>query len=226
MSPTKKTLLSPAAATIPRRAAKATRSIAVVETSRGRVSRERICTVATQMFAEYGFAATSIRNIAAACAISIPSIYHFFGDKDRLYAACRETGFREAADRLSRALQSHEPGRQRILAFVVELCDVLLNDRNFARLLQRGLLLEECGGVAELTTQYLAEELALLSAEIERLTGKSGAVGRTFSICALVLGLTLLRRIGEVDGSDPALAADPERLARHALNTVLPKQRW
>jgi AcrR family transcriptional regulator len=47
-------------------------------------TREVILEVAERLFAERGFAATSVRDIVAEADTSAPSLYHFFGSKENL----------------------------------------------------------------------------------------------------------------------------------------------
>ena len=46
--------------------------------------REVILEAAERLFAERGFAATSVRDIVAEAETSAPSLYHFFGSKENL----------------------------------------------------------------------------------------------------------------------------------------------
>jgi TetR/AcrR family transcriptional regulator len=62
------------------------------EGHRGRDSESTRATVidaAERLFAEHGFAATSMRDISAASGISHPLIHHHFGSKEDLYAAVK-----------------------------------------------------------------------------------------------------------------------------------------
>ncbi len=47
-------------------------------------TREVILETAERLFAERGFAATSVRDIVGEAGISAPSLYHFFGSKENL----------------------------------------------------------------------------------------------------------------------------------------------
>lgn len=47
-------------------------------------TREVILEAAERLFAERGFAATSVRDIVGAAGTSAPSLYHFFGSKENL----------------------------------------------------------------------------------------------------------------------------------------------
>ena len=51
------------------------------------VTRENIVRIAGQLFMEYGFRAVSTRQIAAACGLTQPALYHYFADKQDLYVA-------------------------------------------------------------------------------------------------------------------------------------------
>ena len=52
------------------------------EEVRGRIIRE-----ATRLFAERGYAATSVREIAEAVGVTKPTLYYHFGSKDGLFTA-------------------------------------------------------------------------------------------------------------------------------------------
>ena len=190
---------------------------------RSGLSRDKILAVATKMFAEYGFAAISIRDIAGACGVSIPSIYHFFDDKDTLYVRCYEQIFRAASAELHAVMMRAEPGHDRVREFTIGLCDLLLNNHDFRRLFQRELLREERRTIDQLTTHHFHDEFKLLTKEIASLTGDKQAMDRAFSIYALVFGLIQMRRIGELAGMSKSIALTPQHLASHVLGIVLPE---
>jgi TetR/AcrR family transcriptional regulator len=52
-------------------------------------TRESVLTAAEQLFAEHGFAATSMRDISSASGVSHPLIHHHFGSKKDLYDAVK-----------------------------------------------------------------------------------------------------------------------------------------
>src|SRR3954463_13245391 len=62
------------------------------EVTRGRDpghTRALVIDAAEHLFAERGFAATSMRDISAASGVSHPLIHHHFGSKEDLYAAVK-----------------------------------------------------------------------------------------------------------------------------------------
>jgi AcrR family transcriptional regulator len=48
-------------------------------------ARQRIADAASQLFAEQGFAATSMRQIASVAGVTKPMVYYYFGSKDDLH---------------------------------------------------------------------------------------------------------------------------------------------
>lgn len=64
--------------------------------------RERIFRSATQLFAQQGFAGTSVRAIAQAANTTKPMIYYYFGNKEQLY----RTVVTEHLERLAQATEA------------------------------------------------------------------------------------------------------------------------
>ncbi|MBN2549832.1 MAG: TetR/AcrR family transcriptional regulator [Anaerolineales bacterium] len=83
-------------------------------------SREHILSVAAQLFLERGFANVSIRDICEKSDVTPPTIYHYFGNKEKLFqAVVRRTlslrGFREA---LMFAVQAQSNPEARLKTFI------------------------------------------------------------------------------------------------------------
>ncbi len=190
------------------------------------LSRDKILMVATQMFAENGFSATSVRDIAHECGITLPSIYHFFGDKESLYRHCVETIFNGVAQQLRDSLLGGGSPKSRVRQFTVVLCDVMLNNHDFRRLLQRALLRRNQQGVEELTTHYFIAEFKLLAPAFQALDPSLDPAEHAFSLYALTFGLVQIKRIGELAGLDHRRFNTPIHLAENVLSTVLPSVNW
>jgi len=56
-------------------------------------TKRRIVLAASELFAAYGYAGTSVRQIAGSAAVSLGMIRHYFGSKRGLYRACIGTAF-------------------------------------------------------------------------------------------------------------------------------------
>ncbi len=75
-------------------------------TSKGRATRARIVDAALQLFAERGYEATTIRDIAEAASCSLGLAYHYFPSKDALVLEL----YRRLADELADGVASQPAG--------------------------------------------------------------------------------------------------------------------
>ncbi|MCH8856927.1 MAG: helix-turn-helix transcriptional regulator, partial [Proteobacteria bacterium] len=83
--------------------------------------REDILAAAARLFAEQGFSATSMNQVAEACGVAKPTLYHYFQDKQDLLAQIREpisSWARKAVDTRGRILALIDPSG----AMSVKLC--------------------------------------------------------------------------------------------------------
>jgi len=71
---------------------------------RGEITAARILDAAEALFAERGYAGTTLRDVADAVGLRIPSLYNHFPSKDALYAAVLERGFGPVLDLLGETL--------------------------------------------------------------------------------------------------------------------------
>ena len=78
----------------------------------GRERREQLLDVGRTLFAQKGFEATSIEEIAARAGVSKPVVYEHFGGKEGLYAVVVD---REMSDLLGRLTDALQGGHPRIL---------------------------------------------------------------------------------------------------------------
>jgi AcrR family transcriptional regulator len=72
---------------------------------KGEITAERILDAAEALFAQRGFAGTTLRDVAEGVGIRIPSLYNHFPSKDALYAAVLERGIRPVLNALTAARQ-------------------------------------------------------------------------------------------------------------------------
>ena len=190
------------------------------------LSREKILAEATKLFAERGYSAISIRDIASACGIGIPSIYHFFGDKDSLYVSCCEALFGNVEVLLSNSFKKADSSHTNIRNFAITLCNILLKERDVGRLLQMELLQDEHRGIEEITAHHFISAFRILIDGISDLVGEKGAAERAFLIYALPLGQIQLRRVAQLANADITQGGHAEKLAEYVLNVALPGHDW
>src|ERR1700710_3194812 len=73
----------------------------------GRERREQLVAVGRSLFAEKGFEATSIEEIAARAGVSKPVVYEHFGGKEGLYAVVIDREMSALLDRITSALTNN-----------------------------------------------------------------------------------------------------------------------
>jgi AcrR family transcriptional regulator len=71
--------------------------------------RAQLLAVAREVFADRGFAASSVEEIAKRAGVSKPVIYEHFGGKDGVYAVVIEREIRELVGRINTALRPGHP---------------------------------------------------------------------------------------------------------------------
>ncbi|HEX8768388.1 MAG TPA: helix-turn-helix domain-containing protein, partial [Jatrophihabitans sp.] len=96
------------ARTVRATAASPARAASTPANSRVRMSaaqrREQLIAIGRQLFAERGFDATSVEEVAARAKVSKPVVYEHFGGKEGLYAVVVDREVRALLDRIAAAL--------------------------------------------------------------------------------------------------------------------------
>jgi AcrR family transcriptional regulator len=117
---------------------------APIRQEQAQATRQRIRAIAARLFAERGYAATSMVDLADAAGLSVPTLYAAFGSKRGIATAIIEdaTSQPDVRELLAEALEAHGPHQQLLLA---------------ARITRR--ILERGGEVIELLRRAGNEEL-------------------------------------------------------------------
>jgi AcrR family transcriptional regulator len=179
----------------------------------GRGTAARILDAAEALFAERGFAATAVRDIAERAGVTPASLYNHFAGKQALYDAVLERGLRPFYEILDRAASDATPPAPSILA---ELMGHLHAAPDLARLIQHEAL---AGGehVMRLARRWLAPLYARASVALERSPALRSWEPEELPLLLmtyhhLIFGhFALARALGEVLGVD---FLSPEGLAR------------
>lgn len=99
--------------------------------------REQLIEVAQQVFAEQGFEATTVEEIAARADVSKPVVYEHFGGKEGLYAVIVDRGVRTLLAALEDALHSPAPARVIAERAALALLDFIEEEPDTFRILVR-----------------------------------------------------------------------------------------
>jgi AcrR family transcriptional regulator len=96
--------------------------------------------MAIVLFAQKGYSGLSMRQLAQAVDMSVAAIYHHFPDKDALYLESVRFAFSGKEQVFSQVWQSDCSPEEKLGLFIHSLVEVMLNDQNFCRLMQREIL--------------------------------------------------------------------------------------
>ena len=80
--------------------------------------RERLLRAALHAFTARGYSAASVREIVESCAVTKPTLYYYFGSKERLYRTLIAETFAESNRRIARIAASPLPPAGKLEAVV------------------------------------------------------------------------------------------------------------
>jgi|SRR4051794_1888521 len=177
-----------------------------VSVSRSRLSRgdrmEQTLAAAHALFAERGYAAVTMEEIAGAVGVTKPLLYNYFGNKEQLYIACMERAGDALTETVATAVAASDSPGEALGAGVHAFFAFLDSDRA-----AWAVLFDETqpnhGEIAERVTAYRARILEFVSASMQaQLPERSRTAART-----------------EIEALSTALLGAAEALARWWLRT-------
>ena len=120
--------------------------------------RAAMMKTAREMIAARGYDSLTIRDLAEACRVSVPTLYNQFGGKDQLLAAAIEDHFTGDPNQLT--IKTSSSGLERIFAVLDFIAAQFLSEPAFhRRLLEAFGSLDSTTSVQKSITQSLADEI-------------------------------------------------------------------
>jgi AcrR family transcriptional regulator len=120
-------------------------------------TRDRILAEAEQVFRAYGYAKTTVQDIAKACGMSPANVYRFFESKAAINEALTEVLLKRQEDLALRIAAERRPAAQRLKKLIVEMhrftCEQYLKESK----------------VHEIVLKAMDEQWSVIDAHIERL---------------------------------------------------------
>lgn len=184
-------------------------------------SRQRILEVSTSLFAKHGFDGVTMRNIATASGITLPAIYHHFGNKEELFKAVETEMYSSHAKSLLDQLQADASTEERLRNFVQVMFEHLESNPDYLKLLQRNLVdgwEENQAFLVDLSLQQVMDELKVL---LNQYADGSGNGITPIAIFSLILGfITLLPVIRHLK-NQPPLAGSGQAMRSLLVESVM-----
>jgi AcrR family transcriptional regulator len=103
----------------------------------GKERREQLLDIGRSLFAQKGFDATSVEEIAQRAGVSKPVVYEHFGGKEGLYAVVVDREMRALLDSITGALTSHGHPRELLERAAFALLDYVESSTDGFRILVR-----------------------------------------------------------------------------------------
>ena len=129
--------------------------------------REQLISIGRELFAERGFDATSVEEIAARAKVSKPVVYEHFGGKEGLYAVVVDREVRSLLDRLSAALTAGHP-RELLEQAALALLDYIeVETDGFRVLVRESPILSATGSFSSVLNDVAHQVEHILGAEFK-----------------------------------------------------------
>ncbi|MBK7761006.1 MAG: TetR/AcrR family transcriptional regulator [Deltaproteobacteria bacterium] len=187
------------------------------EEVRGRIIRE-----ATRLFAERGYAATSVREIAEAVGVTKPTLYYHFGSKDGLFTALVNHHLGCWLDVIAGCLQAPAPVLDRIRAYVAACFQLHLDDPMVLRFLHQAI--QQAGQGAPLVDakKFHEGEVVLLIALLQEDHPGHPSPHDPVAGALMLLGDIRIRLGATLHGGPPLTADTADQVLDLLLHGVAP----
>jgi AcrR family transcriptional regulator len=129
---------------------------------KGEQTAERILDSAEILFAEHGYAGTTLRDVATAVDLRIPSLYNHFDSKEQLYAAVLDRGIGPVIELLSELVEAPTSQRVDAASVLQRIMDLLSEHPHLPQ-----LLLHESLGRGQRLTPMLRDRIAPIFAKAQ-----------------------------------------------------------
>ena len=182
--------------------------------------RSQLLDTAARLFAERGYKAVSMRDIAKLVGVTQANLYYHFRDKADLIEATLASVFEARAQELDAWLARH-PSNQ-IEAFVRWFVQMLMTDRIFARLLYRELLDGDEARIAALSRTVLQKPFHSIVAAVRK--GKLDVPARevALSLVGFALGQVLVLPLAPGLTGESETADTVDRVVARFLALIQP----
>ena len=188
----------------------------------GHQRREQLLNVGRELFAERGFEATSIEEIAQRAKVSKPVVYEHFGGKEGLYAVVVDREMQTLLERVTNALVATHPRAMLEQAAVALLSYIEDESEGFRILVRDSPVASTSGNFASLLSD-IASRVEYIVAEEFRQRGFDPEMAVLYSHA--LVGMVALVGQWWLDSDRPSrdkVAAHLVNLAWHGLSRLEP----
>jgi len=183
----------------------------------------RIVEQAARLFADQGYDLISMRDIAKACDIKAPSLYHHFSDKQSLYQAVLQAVFAQQNAEIAEVFVTQMAAEEKLHQVILLSARKISSDHVFRQLLWRELLQNDPERMQFLAEEVMAQSCLQLQEILQQIQPNSLQTDSHFAITS-VMGLLLFHfQLGAMRQYLPgaqALHQDVDYLAEQIFHMI------
>lgn len=191
-----------------------------------KTNREKILTSAARLFSKKGFNGTSMRDVASAVRVSLPTIYHYFGNKRNLYNEVRIVVFSSRSNQHLKHLRTTKDSATRIHNYLLALATDLMNDPLYYKLLHREMLEQDKRGLRRLSQECFKEGFDEMCTLLSGMAGGEQKAKLAITLYSLLFGLISTMRYGIYLDDSLTECHSPEYFVRLTLDQLIPEVDW
>jgi len=185
-----------------------------------------ILSVAINNFAKKGFAGTSIRDIAKASNVTLPTIYHYFGNKRSLYMTSCIHVFSKSVARHHKALKNNLELNQKLYNYYTLVAKDLISDPHYSKLLLREFLEQDSSGLKEITEKLFKGSQDEIYGICKLICPNRDPVLLAHALHMNVFGMAQLKPIGSNLHKKIAALYKEEEMMRYIFGVCIPELDW
>jgi len=186
-----------------------------------------ILRAASDLFADKGYEGASIRNLAAAVGVSIPTIYLYFGSKRNLYDEVCAHIFSEHRAAHAANLDLEGDDRTRLYRYILSIATDLMSDDRYLKFAHREMLEQNASGLKKFSRRAFHDAVSRAGEICDRLSPerKDGYV-RIYVAVTLIFGLVSTLRAGKYLHPGLNKMYNAKNMTKHVLEQMFPEVNW
>lgn len=167
-----------------------------------KIDIDRLMTVAAAAFARNGFTGVGMREVARECEVSLPTLYYYFGSKEKLFEAVCRDRYEKALHHVRAGLNPEQDMDQQIETLAGRLFDLFISDQTLFLLVRRDLI-QGSQSQSEFHSRLHYEGLLdILHRVLAQRFSEPRITRLAFTAAALIFGYCEFVAIGRVDEAE------------------------
>jgi len=183
--------------------------------------KEEILSVSGKLFAQNGYAAVSMRQLAGAANITPAALYHHYADKETLYDAVLRHVFTDKASSITDLTKGSGKPEAKLNDLILWLIKLFSSDVVFTKLLHRELLDGDGARIKLLARDVIEPALLQFEKLIQKIAPQKDAKSLAVSTIALISGHFQIRPILQELSGGPNSQNETLKLAEIVKEIVI-----